>query len=491
MIPSLIKKLRAHRVSVLLVLAVILVYAGFASPGESNQWVSSTNYYDFLARGFLKGNLHLDLDPDPKILALSNPYDPQARARIEINWDLSLYQGRYYMYWGPVPALILSGIHLVYPGTISDLFLAFVFVSGVFAVQVLLILTLWNRYFHRLPRLLLYVSILLIGLAGPLLLLRHNYESGRIYEASITGGQFFFMSGIFLALSAMSNDPVSVRRLTAASFLWMLAIGTRQILAVPIGFMMLLLAFQLLRSPQWSWRKSMQFIPVVLPLVFGVICQAWYNWARFGSCTESGLYYQLAGVNLRSHYDELFSPAYIFQNLYNYLFNALEFSNTFPFVTMPLGTESFSYFSGPDLYSAEPMAGLVYTFPFLLFAGLPFPGSASKRVFVSSLDRGKRLFWRLTTLALGGSFLITFGLLLLFFWAGMRYLEDFLPCLTTLSIIGFWQGYPSSDPGTSSGKSYISFGILLASVCILLNVLLAISMHQSLVVLITRLFQSP
>ena len=203
-----------------IVLIVIIIYVWFGSFGRWGIWKSHTYYYDNLARSFLNGNLYLPIEPDPKLLELPNPYDPIARAGIDSPTDISLYKGRFYMYWGPVPALILSAIHPFYKGKIGDLFLTFIFVSGIFLLQTWLLLTIWDFYFRNLPKWTLYISISLMGLAGPLMLLRHNYESAVIYEAAISSGQFFLMGGAVTVMTAVMKFSNSSLRLAAAGFLW-------------------------------------------------------------------------------------------------------------------------------------------------------------------------------------------------------------------------------------------------------------------------------
>ena len=205
-----------------------------------------------------------------------------------------------------------------------------------------------------------------MGLAGPLMLLRHNYESAVIYEAAITGGQLFLMAGALMAFFAMISSTFTGWKLASAGIFWALAIGSRQILAVPIGFMTLLLIYWAFKTNLWSFKKSaLTLIPLGLPLILGFVCLGWYNWARFGSVTETGLYYQLAGWNIRDHYDELFSPTYIFQNIQNYLFNPIEFTSTFPFVFMTRGSEIpvLPFYTVPEIYNAQPVSGLLCTFP--------------------------------------------------------------------------------------------------------------------------------
>ena len=467
-----------------IVIIVFLIYVWFGSSGKWTTWKSSTFYYDSQARGFLNSDLYLPIEPDPQLLTLPNPYDPSARAGIETPVDISLHNGKYYMYWGPVPALLLTAIYPFYSGQIGDFALTFGFVCGIFLLQTLLLYSLWKQYFGRLPRWTLYLSILLMGLAGPLMLLRHNYETARIYEASITGAQLFFVGGLFVSLTALRRSPISNWKLAIAGILWALAIGTRQIVAVPVGFVVLILALWILKINDWSIKKSTQLIPLGLPLAIGFISLGWYNWARFGSITETGLYYQFAGWNLREHYNELFSQVYIFQNLYNYLFNPIEFTSKFPFVFMSQGSETpiFSFYSLPDIYNAQPITGLLYTFPFAIFSAVPLLGLFFRKRFAQiSADADDQTRLNLIVLGLGGSSLLAFSLLMLFFWAGMRYWGDASPSLMALSVIGFWQGYKYLADKPLLGGLYITVGVFLASMSILLSTLLAISTNSGLV----------
>jgi len=44
--------------------------------------------------------------PDPRLAELGDPYEYTQRKDIPYHWDASYYEGRYYLYWGPVPALV-------------------------------------------------------------------------------------------------------------------------------------------------------------------------------------------------------------------------------------------------------------------------------------------------------------------------------------------------------------------------------------------------
>jgi hypothetical protein len=88
--------------------ALILVLTGvtqlwIVSAGRWTDWPEHTSHYAKLAEAFLHGQVSLLVKPSPQLLALPDPYDPYANIRYKIH-DLSLYEGNYYLPWGPVPA---------------------------------------------------------------------------------------------------------------------------------------------------------------------------------------------------------------------------------------------------------------------------------------------------------------------------------------------------------------------------------------------------
>lgn len=63
-------------------------------------------YYNYLTRGFLDGQLHVPIQPTKEILAAPNPQDPSLPPEWKMH-DMALYKGRYYLYHGMGPALLL------------------------------------------------------------------------------------------------------------------------------------------------------------------------------------------------------------------------------------------------------------------------------------------------------------------------------------------------------------------------------------------------
>lgn len=95
---------------------IVLIYIWFVTTGLMKTLISETNYLDLQANAFAKGQLELEVPPDPALLAFKDEslYEPENRTGIPVLWDATLYNGKYYLYWGPAPALLLSAIKPFY-----------------------------------------------------------------------------------------------------------------------------------------------------------------------------------------------------------------------------------------------------------------------------------------------------------------------------------------------------------------------------------------
>jgi hypothetical protein len=466
---------------------IILFYAWLSMSGTGENSGVTSYYYSYLADAFLDGHLYLAWQPDPHLLALDNPYDPEARVElgklgILTPVDFSLYEGKFYLYWGPVPGLLLAAVQFfLHQSPVDDSFLAFVFGIGIFFAQSMLILTLWDSYFHTLPKWILCISIVLAGLTWPIALLRSYSDHARIYQAAIAGGQLFLISGLLMAFTAIARPTTSYWRLAMTGLLWALAIGSRHLLAVPIFLMCIITTLWITREGVSFVTKVVKITSLGLPLIAGGMGLGWYNWARFGSITETGLFYQLAGINIQKHSSELFSSLNIIQNLYNYLFSVPGFTSKFPFVSMLQTGKNIAlpFYTSPEFYYAEPMTGLLYLFPFAVFATIPLIGLLSDLFKgtpeTHSLENGGQNLITWLTLNLVVACFTSFFWIMLYFWAGMRHLGDLLPLLTILSVMGFWQGCRLSAHKSLINTLYLLSGIILASISIIMGILLPIS----------------
>jgi hypothetical protein len=463
------------------ILIAIIVYIWIISSGS---WTSSSTIdYAQLATAFQHERLWLDSKPRPELLALPNPYNPNERHNIRYPKDFSLYHGKFYLYFGPVPALFLLAVKFLSPDDIGDNYLAFVFVLGMFIFQSLLIIKIWYRFFKNIPIWMMSLCILLCGLISPIPWI---LSQSRVYEAASTSGQFFFLVGLYFVVIAVDREPVSVGQLVIAGISWALAIGSRVTQIVPIGFVVVMVAFWVLRLSTQNKLPSKAILLLIsmgLPLILGMAILGWYNWARFDSAFETGYSYQLAGPYLQKYSHVLFSPLYLLPNLYNYLVMPPQINTIFPFLqpVAGYGADQLSTLNLPPIYSSGELTGLLFSAPFVLFAGIPVLSLLSrKRDSNNQVDQGNdTFFFKWLTVSLLGAFLFGFAPVITFFFVETRYIADFMPALVLLSIIGFWQGYNFLSHKSALHKLYVTVGMILITTSIVVSILLALSVHTA------------
>jgi hypothetical protein len=461
------------------------MYVWYISAGKWTAWPPSAiyNYYSKLAAAFQHGQLFLDDKPAKELLALPDPYRIGARKGISYIWDASLFQGRYYLYWGPVPALILWPLRIAFPSwELGDIYLAFAFVCGLYTMLCVLALTIWNRYFPTLPPWSLAFGLIVIGLAPPLTWMLNRPE---VYEAAIAAGQMFLFGSIYLLHRGFDSHDNAFWKFALASFFWGLAIGSRTSQALPVCFLGAATLLRLagrrdsLQSDHWRWRAV---VATLVPVTLCALALGWYNWARFGSALEFGYRYQLTLLQLPKHYDEIFSVAYAGPNAFNYFLNPFTFTRLFPFIKPQYGLIDFgTRYTLPKIYFSEAVTGLIYTFPFMVLAVIAVAPSGLIRqaatVRASELRSGTQPLSRLR-MNLVGVFVVQLLSLLLFFFATERYLAEAVPSLALLALIGFWRGYAFLT-GTRQWRSlFCAAAIVTGLITIVTSSLLAVSSYQ-------------
>ncbi len=499
-------RIRAHLVSnkaryaaastvfgfVLVAAFVALAYVFFTSLGTWTTWPPTTSYYDRLALAFRSGHIDLPDRPSPPLLALPNPYDPEARKGI-INtdpqlpgsiYDMSMYRGRVYLYWGPAPALLLLALKAIVPVTVGDHILTFIFLLGAFVFESLLLVRLWRRFFADLPAWTVALGMLFTGLANPVPWLLFF---PRIYEAAIAAGQFFLMAGLYLAFRALDRPVPSAWRLSLASIAFVCAVGSRATLAVAVA----VLAFMVLAWLFWNRQLgnghlslARSVVAFVLPLVLGALLLGWYNFARFGSPLEFGFRYAITMLNQNRYHSLLFSPAFLLPNLYIYLLNPPELISTFPFVRPFWNGDLVAAFDSRfhSIYQSERTIGVIYVAPFLLFAFIPLAylawstlrrRQAAPSAVLPPAERDP--FFRWFLLSLSSLAIAQLLVVLLVYYQTMRYFLDASPSWALLSMFGLWLGYRRLRGHPFWKWIYILLAVLLVLVSIVLATLIGFS----------------
>ena len=432
---------------VLTFLLTILVLTWIVSVGKWVDWPDTTNYFHLQAQGFLRGQLHLSVQPSEQLLQLSDPYTFENRENIPYLWDASFYAGKYFLYWGPTPALITAFLETMLHTEIGDQQLVFIFTLGAVGFGLLIIRLLWDRYFPTLATWTMLPVAMMMGLANPV-----PWLLGRpaVYEAAIASGQFFFMGGLFWFLLGLKPSKRAFLYNSLSGLFFVAALGSRITLLpgiVTLGLFVLSQAFIGTSEVRKRNVIPQQYSLFVISIILGLLFLGWYNFARFGDFFEFGHRYQLTSWGMADAYQKFFSWRNITPNFNNYFLNGFRTLPVFPFVK-PLwgmaGVPLLRAFAVGN-YHAEQVAGILITSPALLIGG--FPIFLALADLWAWLDVPKKNIWelfeRINTLEVNTiytwMFAVTISLLFplgLVSVNSMRYLFDFSLVISITSAIG-------------------------------------------------------
>ncbi len=295
-------------------LLALVVYALITVAFGAFNRVSPFPYYNWQADAFLHG--HLDL---------VNP--PQAH-------DLSLFQGRYYLYWGPVPSILLLPFVAIFGAGVSDI--DFTVVLG--AVSVALVALMLRQADRRgvAPTSPLQRSLLVLFFAF-----------GTVMMTLAPFGRVWFTGQVVgVACVALAYVVALTFRGPAAFFLTGLALAFAMFTRNQLVLTGLWPAYYLLET-HWplTWRRFLSLAAVgLLPLVLALGMQGAYNAARFGRPLDTGIAYHDMDPRFRDDVQRygVFNLHYV------------QFNFPYQYVAYPLPMNDKSY-EGGSLFLLSPV----------------------------------------------------------------------------------------------------------------------------------------
>jgi hypothetical protein len=394
-------------------------------------------YHDQLADGFLSGQLSIPLAPDPRLLKVKDPYD---YAHVNLwSLDASYYKGKYYIYWGPVPALFMAAFKAVFNlrRTLGDHYLALFFHCLALGAGALVVERLLLHLFASRSRFLLVLGVAAFAFANPT---PHAVATASTYHTAIIAAQAWLVAGFLFAFDGVWHAGTTAARwwrLPITGTLWALALGSRVTTLPAIALLVALTA----AGSAWPEPRRLRAIIVNawlvgLPLAFMGGALLLYNKLRFDDWLEFGSNIQLSGFPRFR-----LSSIYLLPNLYSYVFRGWSSDCTFPYLfqVWNAGLAAFpASFKLPHDYQAiEPVVGwavsvpLAWLFP-LGFVLAPWAGALTRqrdRAFVFCL------------LCFGVLAAVTGVVGLGLYGATMRYLSDIMFGLVLLALLGGYALY--------------------------------------------------
>jgi len=443
----------------------LLIYVWVITIGRIEKWPVGMDYYWMLSQAFRQGQTHLLIEPNPELMKLENPYDHKQRRELEYLWDASYYKGKYYLYWGPAPAVLGVIVSSITFKPVTDAGLVFSFVIGIALFSVLLLRDIYKEY--QVPAWVFWGGVLASAVNIPLIFL---LTRPKVYEVSIAGGQFFLMAGFFALFRAFRSPLPHKVYIIFSSLAIGLAGATRINLLPSVVFLAIVIFWRIYVVNQKKIGKSMpMFMAAFIPLALIACSLLWYNYDRFGSIFEFGHRYQLT-IPI-GDYKDVSSVKYIIPNLYTYVFRPLSLSREFPFITVPWGRErrwpSLIYVPEHYIYG-EAVAGMLFVVPLigltvlllLMLFWLFINGDVSLSGIKESADYELISWFEFSML---GYIVIQMFILLILTYSAMRYLLDISCAAIVLSTI--FVGYYAQSV---EKKSYLlqigSYAWILASI---------------------------
>lgn len=334
------------------------------NPGDRNQ-------YEEMAESILHGHLYLEHDIDPLLLEMENPYDTVARNELNVKyrWDHAFYNGRYYMYFGIIPVLLIflpfrfiTGMNLTtYHAT--QVFVAF-FICGIFAVFYLLA----KKFFKNIT----FGLYLWLSIAFSIMSIWYSVEAPAMYCTAITAGvcmeiwsMYFFIRAVWFE----EREKKSIFYAFFGSLFGAMAFGCRPPIALANLFVIPMLIIYLKNHPI-NWKRIGQLAIAASPYFIIAVLLMVYNYVRFDNPFEFGQTYQLTVAD-QSDYGNVFLNFHFSDAVNGILYNFISYT--------PIEKE-FPYLS---------LNGAFINFPILCFSVI---GLASEGVRAEIKKKSIRLF---------------------------------------------------------------------------------------------------
>lgn len=301
--------------------------------------------YQELAEVMSQGHFDLNAEPSEGLLNAENPYDTiylQANG-IDYLADYAYYEGKYYVYFGVVPELLLYlPVYLISGHHLPNYIAVFLFYCGFILAVFALYREVIKRWFPRTPFFLYLILCILTVCCGNYLFVIARPD---LYDTPIMAANMFTVAGLWLWLKGKYTESVKSRRCTL--FLGSLC------MALVAGCRPQMLLFSFLSVPLF-WGEFMprqhsvdsghgaatvqnpinkqtlsDAVSICLPYLFVAAGIMYYNAARFGSPFDFGATYSLTSNDMTKR---SFNIQQALLGLWHYIFRPPVIESDFPFL---------------------------------------------------------------------------------------------------------------------------------------------------------------
>ena len=287
--------------------------------------------YQELAEVMAEGHVDLNAEPSEGLLYAENPYDTiylQANG-IDYMADYAYYDGKYYVYFGVVPELLLYlPVYLLTGHHMPNYVAVFLFYCGFILAVFVLYREVVKRLFSRTPYFLYLILCTMTVCCGNYLFFIARPD---LYDTPIMAANMFTVAGLWLWLRGKYSETVGrICCLFPGSLCMALVAGCRP----------QMLLFSALAIPMfWEEFKPKHNIinkkivsdavSICLPYLFVAAGIMYYNAVRFGSPFDFGATYSLTSNDMTKRSFNLYQALL---GLWHYLVRPPVIESDFPFL---------------------------------------------------------------------------------------------------------------------------------------------------------------
>lgn len=295
------RRQKAVTVAVLLLLAGMAWQLAHVNPVcITAPWPHHRQYQE-LAEAMAEGHFYLTAQPSEELLQAENPYDTiylQANG-IPYQADYAYFEGKYYVYFGVVPELLLYlPCYLLTGHHLPNYLAVYVFYCGFILAVFALYREIVRRWFVNTPFFLYLMVCILTVCSGNYLFVIARPD---MYDTPIMAANMFTAAGLWLWLKGKYLTHTRKKRLAylAGSLCMALVAGCRpqmllfSFLAVPLFWE------EVVRKRELFGKKNpLDTLCICLPYVLVAAGIMYYNAARFGSPFDFGATYSLTSNDM-------------------------------------------------------------------------------------------------------------------------------------------------------------------------------------------------
>ena len=395
--------------------AVVLGLFSMAAPPEHEKpayWDFFASYqasdqYRRMGESLLAGRADLDYPVNPDLAAMSNPYDTRARTDVALSnrsvpvyFDVAFHDGRYYSYFGVLPALVMfapfraiTGMNLRTNTAIGICAVLVTITSMLLVIQIARLIIRRGGTRVHLGAVLIAGACAFLGTGVPILIqLGYFYQipqelamalaMGALacwIESKLRGLSLPWLAGgsLFMALTVASRPQTVLATFIAIPLFWddisrMWIDGVRELRGA--GGMLGKLGKRVASAGAGAaagrrrhpalLREARVWLCVIVPYLAVIIPQLAYNHARFGSLFDFGANYNLTGYDMTNFHAPL--AQYVSFTFY-YFLQPPNLTAQFPFVNqvgIPVTTWRSEHPNfGGFLMTTAPFALLLFVAP--------------------------------------------------------------------------------------------------------------------------------